>query len=199
MIGSLTLILLSWLVAVAGAAAPQVVIEPAPEGGQKLTHLSEHLALARGPAVIALEAAGGEVVGLTTHDLVRLCVESPVAALDLALGAVAAALASGGTPVNLESWAEERGRALTEALADRYSEPALRGLGGNDELAARFFPGGVLAEAEVRRAAKGGDRDLAWLLAPSRARARLSRRLAARLVGGEPSCRAAPGLGAASP
>lgn len=36
---------------------------------------------------------------------------------------------------------------------------------------ARFFPGGVLAEAEVRRAARGGDRDLAWLLTPSRARA----------------------------
>ncbi len=41
----------------------------------------------------------------------------------------------------------------------------------NDELLARFFPGGRLAEAELRRAAVGGDRDLAWALAPSRARA----------------------------
>ena len=148
MIGSLTLILLSWLVAVGCAAAPRVVVEAATEGGQKLeielvfqlgaaedppgrsglTHLSEHVALARGPAVIALEAAGGEVVGLTTHDLVRLRVVAPAGAPDLALGAVAAVLNSGESPINLESWAEERGRALTEALADRYSEPALRGL-----------------------------------------------------------------------
>jgi hypothetical protein len=44
-------------------------------------------------------------------------------------------------------------------------------LRANDEILARFFPGGRLDEAEVRRAATGGDRDLAWLLAPSRARA----------------------------
>ena len=39
---------------------------------------------------------------------------------------------------------------------------------------ARFVPGGPgteVNEAEVRRAAAGGDRDLAWLLAPSRERA----------------------------
>lgn len=41
----------------------------------------------------------------------------------------------------------------------------------NDEMLARFFPGGVVDEAAVRRAAVGGDRDLAWLLAPSRERA----------------------------
>lgn len=41
----------------------------------------------------------------------------------------------------------------------------------NDELLARLFPGGTLAEHEVTRTAPGGDRDLAWLLAPSRARA----------------------------
>lgn len=41
----------------------------------------------------------------------------------------------------------------------------------NDELLARFWRGGVLDEAEVRRAAVGGDRDLAWALSPSRARA----------------------------
>ncbi len=44
-------------------------------------------------------------------------------------------------------------------------------LRANTEMLARFFPGGALDEAAVRRAAPGGDRDLAWLLAPSRARA----------------------------
>ncbi|MBL8718267.1 MAG: hypothetical protein JNL79_19965 [Myxococcales bacterium] len=64
-----------------------------------------------------------------------------------------------------------RGHADPEILTWLRRLGAGDELGGNDELAARFFPGGVLAEAEVRRAAKGGDRDLAWLLAPSRARA----------------------------
>ena len=41
----------------------------------------------------------------------------------------------------------------------------------NEELLARFFPGGTLAEAELRRAAAGGDRDLAWALSPTRGRA----------------------------
>ncbi len=41
----------------------------------------------------------------------------------------------------------------------------------NGELLARFFPGGTLAEAELRRASVGGDRDLAWVLYPTRARA----------------------------
>jgi hypothetical protein len=41
----------------------------------------------------------------------------------------------------------------------------------NDEVLARFFPGGSLDEATVRRAAKGGDKDLAFLLMPSRERA----------------------------
>lgn len=40
----------------------------------------------------------------------------------------------------------------------------------NDELLARFFIDGV-PTAEITRAAVGGDRDLAWALAPSRARA----------------------------
>lgn len=44
-------------------------------------------------------------------------------------------------------------------------------LRANDEMLTRFFPGGVLDETSVRRAAVGGDRDLAWLLTPSRARA----------------------------
>lgn len=41
----------------------------------------------------------------------------------------------------------------------------------NTELLARFFPGGRLDAAAVTRAAPGGDRDLHWLLAPSRERA----------------------------
>jgi hypothetical protein len=55
----------------------------------------------------------------------------------------------------------------------------LRRAGGGDdyrantEMLARFFPGGVLNEAEVLRGAPGGDRDLAFLVAPSRERALL--------------------------
>jgi hypothetical protein len=41
----------------------------------------------------------------------------------------------------------------------------------NDEMIARFFPDGSLDEATVRRAARGGDRDLTDLLLPSRRRA----------------------------
>lgn len=41
----------------------------------------------------------------------------------------------------------------------------------NEELLARFFPKGVLDLPSVRRAAPGGDRDLAWLVTPSRQRA----------------------------
>ncbi|TXH05575.1 MAG: hypothetical protein E6R07_01840 [Nevskiaceae bacterium] len=41
----------------------------------------------------------------------------------------------------------------------------------NTEMLARFFPGGVLDEATVRRAAPGGPDDLTQLLVPSRARA----------------------------
>ncbi|RKH19931.1 hypothetical protein D7V77_31765 [Corallococcus sp. CA041A] len=41
----------------------------------------------------------------------------------------------------------------------------------NEELLARFFPNGVLDLPAVRRAAPGGDRDLAWLVTPSRERA----------------------------
>ncbi|UJR86958.1 hypothetical protein [Sandaracinus amylolyticus] len=44
-------------------------------------------------------------------------------------------------------------------------------LRGNDEMRARFWPGGALDERAVRRASIGGDRDLAWLLTPSRERA----------------------------
>jgi hypothetical protein len=41
----------------------------------------------------------------------------------------------------------------------------------NEELLARFFPHSTLDEHELRRAAVGGDRDLAWALFPTRARA----------------------------
>lgn len=44
-------------------------------------------------------------------------------------------------------------------------------LRANGEMLARFFPIGILDRAEVLRAARGGDRDLAWLLTPSRERA----------------------------
>jgi hypothetical protein len=43
----------------------------------------------------------------------------------------------------------------------------------NEEILARFFPGGTLDEGEVRRAAPGGDKDLAHLILPSRERALL--------------------------
>jgi hypothetical protein len=43
----------------------------------------------------------------------------------------------------------------------------------NTEILERFFPGGKLDEAEVRRAAPGGDRDIAHLVVPSRKRALL--------------------------
>lgn len=44
---------------------------------------------------------------------------------------------------------------------------------GNGEMLARFFPGGQLDEAEVRRAAAGGDRDIRHLIVPTAARALL--------------------------
>jgi hypothetical protein len=67
--------------------------------------------------------------------------------------------------------APQAGHADPEALT------YLRRLGGaddfraNGEMLARFFPDGALDEAAVRRAAPGGDRDLAWLVSPSRERA----------------------------
>jgi len=43
----------------------------------------------------------------------------------------------------------------------------------NDEILERFFPGGVLDEKNVLRAAPGGDQDISFLIAPSRERAAL--------------------------
>lgn len=78
-------------------------------------------------------------------------------------------------------WKYQDLRGLADVPAVGHAEPEyltyMRRVGGGDELRAnaemlaRFFPGGALDEAEVRRAAPGGDRDLAWLLAPSRERA----------------------------
>jgi hypothetical protein len=42
---------------------------------------------------------------------------------------------------------------------------------GNREVLERFFPNGKLDETTVRRAAPGGDQDIAFLIAPSRSRA----------------------------
>jgi len=78
-------------------------------------------------------------------------------------------------------WAVQDLRGLHDRPQVGHAEPEVltyfrRVQGGdeiraNAELIARFFPGGQLDEAAVRRAAVGGDRDLAWLLAPSRGRA----------------------------
>lgn len=43
----------------------------------------------------------------------------------------------------------------------------------NDEILERFFPGGTLDEEEVLRAAPGGDKDITYLITPSRERAAL--------------------------
>jgi len=43
----------------------------------------------------------------------------------------------------------------------------------NDEILERFFPNGVLNEADVRRAAPGGEEDITYLVVPSRERALL--------------------------
>jgi hypothetical protein len=80
-----------------------------------------------------------------------------------------------------DGWAYQDIRNMHDAPQAGHADPEVltyfrRVKGGdefraNDEILARFFPNGVLNETEVRRAAKGGDKDLAWLLAPSRARA----------------------------
>ena len=81
----------------------------------------------------------------------------------------------------LEGWRVQTLAGMRSPPQAGHAEPEVleyfRRVGGADELRAngemlaRFWPGGVLDEAEVRRVALGGDRDLAWLLAPSRERA----------------------------
>ncbi|MDC0749690.1 hypothetical protein [Polyangium mundeleinium] len=80
-----------------------------------------------------------------------------------------------------EGWRVQDLRGMHDVPELGHADPEvltyLRRVGGgdelraNDEMLARFFPGGVLAESELRRAAPGGDRDLAFLLLPSRERA----------------------------
>lgn len=78
-------------------------------------------------------------------------------------------------------WAYQDLRGMKDAPQIGHQEPEfltyLRRVGAgdefraNDELIARFAPGGHIDAPEVRRAAPGGDQDLAWLLSPSRERA----------------------------
>jgi len=80
-----------------------------------------------------------------------------------------------------DGWRPQDLRGMKDVPQVRHAEPEVltyvRRVGGgdefrgNDEFAARFVPDGRVAVAEILRAAPGGDRDLAWLLAPSRARA----------------------------
>jgi hypothetical protein len=80
-----------------------------------------------------------------------------------------------------EGWRHQDLRGIPDVPQVGHSKPETlvyfeRVQGGdefraNDELLRRFFPSGVLDEATVRRAAKGGDRDLSFLLTPSRERA----------------------------
>ncbi|MBC8069627.1 MAG: hypothetical protein IAG13_14920 [Deltaproteobacteria bacterium] len=80
-----------------------------------------------------------------------------------------------------EGWGYQDLRDIPDVPQLGHPDPEvltyLRRVGGGDELRAntemiaRFFPGGVLDEAEVRRAAPGGDRSLPHLVVPSRARA----------------------------
>ncbi|WP_437694205.1 hypothetical protein [Sorangium sp. So ce176] len=80
-------------------------------------------------------------------------------------------------------WRHQDLRGMPDAPQAGHAEPEvltyMRRAGGADdyrgnaEMLARFFPGGALDEAAVRRGAPGGDRDLAYLVAPSRERALL--------------------------
>ncbi|AUX39874.1 hypothetical protein SOCE26_012690 [Sorangium cellulosum] len=80
-------------------------------------------------------------------------------------------------------WRHQDLRGMPDVPQAGHAEPEvltyLRRAGGGDdyrantEMLARFFPGGALDEAAVRRAAPGGDRDLVYLVAPSRERALL--------------------------
>ncbi|MGK4007226.1 hypothetical protein WMF31_31685 [Sorangium sp. So ce1036] len=80
-------------------------------------------------------------------------------------------------------WRHQDLRGMPDVPQAGHAEPEVltylrRAHGGDDyranaEMLARFFPGGVLDEEEVRRGAPGGDRDLAYLVAPSRERALL--------------------------
>jgi hypothetical protein len=78
-------------------------------------------------------------------------------------------------------WRPQDVRGILDVPQRGHAEPEvltyLRRVGGgdelrdNDEMLARFFPGGLLDEREVLRGAPGGDRDLGFLVLPSRERA----------------------------
>lgn len=78
-------------------------------------------------------------------------------------------------------WAYQDVRGIPDVPQLGHSEPEfltyLKRVGGGDEFRAnaeileRFFEEGRVNEAEIRRGAAGGDKDFAWLVAPSRARA----------------------------
>lgn len=78
-------------------------------------------------------------------------------------------------------WAYQDIRGMHDAPQAGHAEPEIltyfqRVRGGdefraNDEILQRFFPGGILDEAAVRRASKGGDKDITWLILPTRQRA----------------------------
>lgn len=63
------------------------------------------------------------------------------------------------------------GHADGEALTYMKRAGRADDFGANAEMDDRFFPNGELDAVAVRRASPGGDRDLAWLLSPSRERA----------------------------
>lgn len=217
MIGPLALVLLC-LAAPAQAEAPgRVLVEVAegsggrltiellfqlgaaedPPGRAGLTHLAEHLALGRSARAEALEAAGGEEVGLTTHDAVRLTVTAPPGGGTLALGRVSEILASGAGAPSEQVWRQERERALQEALADRFSEAALRGL-------ALYPPGhpyhrpaaGLPDDLEQIRASDASDW-LATALLPALAHAAVSGASGSEIEALQAALDAAPALGAA--
>lgn len=83
----------------------------------------------------------------------------------------------------LEGWRHQDPRGINDVPQAGHTEPEIltyfkRVAGGdefraNDEILNRFFPDGVLNETEVRRAAKGGDKDITSLIVPSRERALL--------------------------
>jgi hypothetical protein len=80
-------------------------------------------------------------------------------------------------------WAYQDVSGMADVPQLGHAEPEIltyfQRVGGGDEFRAnheildRFFPGGALDEAQVLRAAPGGDQDITFLIAPSRERALL--------------------------
>lgn len=68
---------------------------------------------------------------------------------------------------DVPQWGHAEGEILTYLRRVKAADE----FRANDEMIARFFPAGRLAEGELRRASPGGDLSIADLLAPSRGRA----------------------------